>query len=80
MESINQLIFLDFAMSDKQTVFDAGQATLAHLGDVVPDEQRSAAEIGPVSNHSPPHRGASHRSKTCRRDLVLQLRDQPGPR
>ncbi len=55
-----------------------GEAAVAHLRDVVPDEQRSAAEAGPVSDHSPPHRGAAHRSETGRRDPLLQLRDQPG--
>ena len=50
-----------------------GKAAVAHLGDVVPDEQRSATEAGPVPDHSAPHRGAAHRSETGRRDPLLQL-------
>lgn len=59
---------------------DVGEAAVAHLGDVVPDEQGSTAEAGPVPDHSPPHRGAAHRAEAGRRDPLLQLRDQPGPR
>jgi len=33
----------------------AGEAAASDLRDVVPDEQRSAAEAGPVSDNSPPH-------------------------
>lgn len=59
--------------------FDTGEATVAHLRDTVPDEQRSAAEAGSVSDNSPPHWGAAHCSETSRRDPLLQLGDQPGP-
>ena len=51
----------------------AGEAAVAYLRDVVPDEQRPAAEAGAVSDNSPPHRGAAHRSETGRRDPLLQL-------
>ena len=54
-------------------VSDAGEAAVAYLRDVVPDEQRSAAEAGAVPDHGPPHRGAAHRSETSRRDPLLQL-------
>lgn len=43
---------------------DAGEAAAAHLRDAVSDEQGSATEAGPVSDHGPPHRGAAHRSET----------------
>ena len=58
----------------------AGQTAPAHLRNPVPDEQRPAAEVCPVSDISPPHRGAAHRTETGRRDFVAELGDQPGPR
>lgn len=60
-------------------VSDTGEAAVAHLRDFVPDEQRSAAEAGPVPDHSPPHRGAAYRPETGWWDPLLQLWDQPGP-
>lgn len=61
-------------------VSDAGEAAVAHLWDALSDEQRSATEAGPVSDHGPPHRGAAHRSETGWWDPFFQFWDQPGPR
>lgn len=38
----------------------AGQAAPAHLRDSIPNEQGSAAEVCPVSDHGASHRGAAH--------------------
>lgn len=57
----------------------AGQTAPAHLGNLVPDEPRPAAEIRPVSHLCPPHGGVAHRTEIGRRDPVTELRDQPGP-
>lgn len=59
-------------------VYVAGEASVAHLRNIVPDEQRPVAEAGPVPDNSPPHRGAAHSSETGRRDPLIQFRDQPG--
>lgn len=58
----------------------AGQTAPAHLRDSFPDEQRSAAEVCPVSDHSASHRGAADGTETGRRNTVPELGDQPGPR
>lgn len=58
----------------------AGQTAPAHLGNPVPDEPGPAAEVRPVPDIGPPHRGAAHRTETGRRDSVAELGDQPGPR
>lgn len=42
----------------------AGQTAPAHLRNTVPDEQRPAAEVRPVPDIGPPHRGAAHRTET----------------
>lgn len=58
----------------------AGQTAPAHLRDAVPDEQRSAAEVRPVSDNGPSHGGAADGAEARRRDSVAELRDQPGSR
>lgn len=58
----------------------AGQTAPAHLRNPVPDDQRPAAEVCPVSDFSPPHWSVAHCAETGRWDPVTELRDQPGPR
>lgn len=68
------------AVALQSTEARAGQTAPAHLGNPVPDEQRPAAEVRPVSDFSPPHRSVAYRAETGRRDSVAELGDQPGPR
>lgn len=50
---------ISFLKSNQITIMlcvsDAGEATVAYIRDIVPNEQRSAAKAGAVSDHSPPH-------------------------
>lgn len=68
------------AVTLQSTEARAGQTSPAHLRNPVPNEQRSAAEVRPVSDFSPPHRSVAYRTETGWRDSVSELWNQPGPR
>lgn len=68
------------AVALQSTETRTGQAAPAHLGNPLPDEQRPAAEVRPVSDISPPHWGSAYCAETGRRDSVTELWDQSGPR